>query len=89
MKNPFSMDKTYRKVYIVEFRKGIQFPVFDPVAFDKLGKWFKKQGETWVCESPLTLLDFKNEILENLSKYISENDIIIKEGTWPIAVLGV
>lgn len=84
MKNPFSMKDIYHEVFVVSFNKGVQVPEFNSTSLGKLGKWIKKAGVTWVCETQLTLSEFKEELLKGLSGHISEKDIVVKKGMLPI-----
>ena len=89
MKNPFSMEETYREVYIIDFKKEVTPPKIREEKLKRLGKWFKKNGHAWVCQSKIPIEEFKIEFLNHLSGSVSEDELDIKKGTWPVAVLGL
>ena len=55
MKNPFSMEETYREVYIIDFKKEITPPKIREEKLKRFGKWFKTSGHTWVCQSKISI----------------------------------
>ena len=61
------MEETYREVYIIDFKKEVTPPKIREEKLKRFGKWFKKNGHAWVCQSKIPIEEFKIEFLNHLS----------------------